>query len=194
MQENRPTHDEKKYKWCKRILVFDHDHPLHAPLRSSDSQGRGDAEAVRAEPGADQERSSRPGAPSSTGREGYSAIPGLPSTSTSFPRTSRISTRRSMASSKLLELDREEVIAKLKDARDFPSSFSCEDRIGHVHGPGGEGRGKQVLSPRCHDPDRAEKKLSLRHHARPCPRLRLGNQQRRAEEHGVQGLLRRAMP
>ncbi len=100
-----------------------HDRPFHAPFRPSDIEGRGDEEDSPSKTGYASRRSWRRAAPSSTGRERYWRTRAPPSTSISSRKTSRTSARPSTASSQLLDIDRDEIIDKLKDARDFPSSF-----------------------------------------------------------------------
>jgi penicillin-binding protein 2 len=121
MQEKVPPH-EKKYKWCKRLLVFttiilfmrlfDLQILKGEEMKRLSEQNRVRIKKIIAPRGAVFDRNGKL----------------LADTRPSFnlyiiPEDIKDFTQTVDGLVKLLELDREDVISRLKDARDFPSSF-----------------------------------------------------------------------
>jgi penicillin-binding protein 2 len=122
MRQEPVTNRDKKYRWCKRILVFA---LIILCMRLFDLQILKGEEMKRLSE-QNRVRIKKIVAPRGTIFDKNGKI--LGDTRPSFnlyiiPEDIRDFTQTVDGIVKLLQLDREEVIAKLKDARDFPSSF-----------------------------------------------------------------------
>ena len=125
MEKEFTTPQERKYKWCKRVLVFA---IIILFMRLFDLQIlKGDEMRRLAEQ--NRVRIKKILAPRGTIFDRKGRI--LGNTRPSFnlyivPEDIKDFTETVDGVVKLLDLDREEIIAKLKDARDFPSSFAVK--------------------------------------------------------------------
>ncbi len=184
-EKDELTPREKKYKWCERILaltmivlfmrLFDLQILKGDEMRRLSEQNRVRVKKILA-PEGDHLRQDGQG----TGRHApvVQPLPHPGGHQGLYPDGGRLRA----ASGDRPGRDHREAEGRAR----LPFVLPRQDRVRHVDGPGGEGRGQQVLPAGRHDPDRAEAQLSVRPHALPRPRIRVGGQPGGAEDGGIQ--------